>query len=147
MPVTFSDSTIKRREGEWAALPEDLDVDPALNGRHNLPDIEDLIQSILAVGQIQAVSIRKTGGRPSLTAGFSRWRAVAEINKRGLTPSPTTLRCSYTQFTEKQAFLANIAENRVRNQTTDLDNANNYALACEPCNNKRGHDMPELGIQ
>jgi 5-methylcytosine-specific restriction endonuclease McrA len=25
-----------------------------------------------------------------------------------------------------------------------LDNANNRVLACEPCNNKRGHDMPEL---
>ena len=25
-----------------------------------------------------------------------------------------------------------------------LDNANNRVLACEPCNNKRGHAMPEL---
>jgi len=25
-----------------------------------------------------------------------------------------------------------------------LDNTNNIVLACEPCNNKRGHDMPEL---
>lgn len=25
-----------------------------------------------------------------------------------------------------------------------LDNANNRVLACEPCNNRRGHDMPEL---
>jgi hypothetical protein len=25
-----------------------------------------------------------------------------------------------------------------------LDNANNRVLACEPCNSKRGHDMPEL---
>ena len=26
-----------------------------------------------------------------------------------------------------------------------LDNNNNIVLACAPCNNKRGHDMPELG--
>lgn len=25
-----------------------------------------------------------------------------------------------------------------------LDNANNWTLACEPCNSKRGHDMPEV---
>jgi hypothetical protein len=25
-----------------------------------------------------------------------------------------------------------------------LDNANNRVLACEPCNTKRGHEMPEL---
>jgi len=25
-----------------------------------------------------------------------------------------------------------------------LDNANNQVLACEPCNKRRGHDMPEL---
>lgn len=25
-----------------------------------------------------------------------------------------------------------------------LDNANNWVLTCEPCNRKRGHDMPEL---
>lgn len=25
-----------------------------------------------------------------------------------------------------------------------LDNANNRVLACEPCNSKRGHEMPEL---
>lgn len=25
-----------------------------------------------------------------------------------------------------------------------LDNANNRVLACQPCNHKRGHDMPEL---
>lgn len=27
-----------------------------------------------------------------------------------------------------------------------LDNANNRTLACEKCNNERGHDMPELAI-
>ena len=35
------------------------------------------------------------------------------------------LRCSYTALTEKQAFLANIEENRVRNATTPMDDAYN----------------------
>lgn len=28
-----------------------------------------------------------------------------------------------------------------------LDNANNRVLACKPCNESRGHDMPELAAQ
>ena len=28
-----------------------------------------------------------------------------------------------------------------------LDNANNRVLACESCNSRRGHDMPELGVK
>jgi len=28
-----------------------------------------------------------------------------------------------------------------------LDNANNRVLACEPCNNRRGHAMPELSLR
>lgn len=26
-----------------------------------------------------------------------------------------------------------------------LDNRNNFVIACEPCNQRRGHDMPEVG--
>jgi|SRR6185437_7695434 len=126
MPVTFDDSDIKRSEGLWTALPEDLTVDPTMNGRHDLPDIEWLVQDMLLPhGQIQPVSIRKTAGKPVLTAGFSRWRAAVEINKRGLTPVPFRLWCKYTQLTEQQAFIANISENRVRNVTTELDDAHN----------------------
>lgn len=126
MPVTFTESDIKRQEGLWAGLPEDLDLLPEMNGRHNLPDIEWLIQSILEPhGQIQPCPIRKTAGRPVLTAGFSRYRAVAEINKRGLTPNPLRLNCVFKQLTDQQAFIANIHENRVRNPTVEIDDAYN----------------------
>jgi ParB family transcriptional regulator, chromosome partitioning protein len=126
MPVTFQDSDIRRSEGLWMALPEDLQVDPEMNGRHELPDIEWLIQDLLLPhGQIQPVSIRKTAGKPVLTAGFSRYRAVAEINKRKLTPEPLRLHCRYTQLDDRQAFIANISENRVRNPTTMMDDAYN----------------------
>lgn len=126
MPVTFDDSDIKRSEGLWTALPEDLTVDENMNGRHDLPDVEWLIADMLLPhGQIQPVSIRKTAGKPVLTAGFSRWRAAMEINKRGLTAVPFRLWCKYTQLNEQQAFIANISENRVRNVTTELDDAYN----------------------
>jgi ParB/RepB/Spo0J family partition protein len=125
MAKTLFDTVIGRGQSEWKALPEELEIHPELNGRHELPDIQWLIDSILSVGQIQPVLIRRSEGKPVLVAGYSRWRAVSEINKRCLTPEPLTLRCSYTQLNEQQAFIANIEENRVRNQTTPIDDAYN----------------------
>ena len=118
------------RSSEYDYLPEELEVDPELNGRHDLPDIEPLIKSILKIGQLQCVTIRsdtgKSGGNPCLVAGFSRWRAVAEINKRKLYQTePLKLRCTYNRLNEQQGFLANIEENRCRNAPTPMDDAYN----------------------
>lgn len=113
------------RTSEYLFLPQDIEISPELNGRHELPPIADLVQSILTHGQLQPVTIRKAAGKPVLVAGFSRWRAVTEINAKGLAPTLIALRCSYTQLSEKQAFLANIEENRVRNATTPMDDAYN----------------------
>ena len=113
------------RTSEYLFAPEQLEIDPSLNGRHELPDIQWIVESILTHGQLQPVTIRRSGGKPVLVAGFSRWRAISEINKKKLAEKPLALRCSYTQLTEKQAFLANIEENRVRNATTQMDDAYN----------------------
>jgi len=113
------------RTSEYRFLPENVEVHPEQNGRHELPNIDWIVDSILTHGQLQPVTIRRTAGKPVLVAGFSRWRAVTEINKRKLSPKPIELRCSYTQLTEQQAFLANIEENRVRNATTPMDDAYN----------------------
>jgi hypothetical protein len=130
------------RTSEYLFFPEQLEVDPVLNGRHDLPDVTWLIESILKVesmgghGQIQPVSIRRTGASPVLAAGFSRWRAVSAINKdmllwvdgapkRRAREKPMALRCSYSALNEKQGFIANIEENRVRNVTTPMDDAYN----------------------
>ena len=113
------------RTSEYRFLPEMLVVDPKMNGRHDLPDIQWIIDSILLYGQLSPVTIRREGGKPILVFGFSRWRAVSEINKRKLTEKPLELRCVYTALTEKQAYLANIEENRVRNATTPMDDAYN----------------------
>jgi ParB family transcriptional regulator, chromosome partitioning protein len=128
------------RTSEYLFFPEQLEIDPALNGRHDLPDVSWIVESILAHGQLQPVTIRREGGKPVLVAGFSRWRAVSHINKKKLTERPIALRCSYTQLTEKQAFLANIEENRVRNATTPMDDAYNlqrlvnvYQMTHEEC--------------
>jgi ParB/RepB/Spo0J family partition protein len=95
------------RTSEYRFLPENLEIHPELNG------------------QLQPVTIRRSDKKPVLVAGFSRWRAVSEINKRKLTEKPIELRCSYTQLNDRQAFLANIEENRMRNSTTPMDDAYN----------------------
>jgi ParB/RepB/Spo0J family partition protein len=113
---------------EWRVLPADITIKPSLNGRHVLPDIEPLIQDILLNGQHTPVVIRKENGKPVLCAGFSRYRAVSEINKRELAPIPLQLRCTYTQCTEAEGFLLAISENRQRQATTPMDDAHNIAL-------------------
>lgn len=116
------------RTNEYRFLPEDITIKSSLNGRHVLPDIEHLIADIVANGQHTPVVIRKDGEKPVLVAGFSRWRAVHEINKRKLSPIPIQLRCTYTQANEQEGFLLTISENRWRASTTELDDAYNIKL-------------------
>ena len=119
---------------EWRFLPQDIVIKPALNGRHVAPNIEGLIQDILLNGQHTPVVIRKDGGKPVLCAGFSRYQAVSEINRRKLTPVPMQLRCTYSQCTEEEGFLLAISENRYRNATTELDDAYNIKLLMKKFN-------------
>jgi ParB/RepB/Spo0J family partition protein len=123
MAVEFK--TAHKRTSEYNFAPEDIVIKADLNGRHEITDIEWLIADIVERGQLQPVVIRNDGGLPVLVAGFSRWRACMEINKRKLTPVPVRLRCSYFRGSEMEGFLANISENRLRNQTTAMDDAYN----------------------
>lgn len=114
-----------KRTSEYRFYPEDIAINPELNGRFDKPDIEWLITDILTHGQHTPVVIRNDGGVATLVAGFSRWRAVSEINKRGLSPVKLQIRSTYVQCTEAEAFLLNISENRFRNPTTPIDDAHN----------------------
>lgn len=113
------------RTSEYRFYPEFVTIKPDLNGRTDKPDIEWLITDILARGQSTPVVIRNDGGQAVLVAGFSRWRAISEINKRGLAGDKLQLRCTYVQCTEAEAFLINISENRFRNPVTPIDDAHN----------------------
>lgn len=127
MAVDFTDKTSYSRTSEYLFDPNAIKINPKLNGRHDLPDIEWLIADIAANGQLEPVIIRNDGGVPVLSAGFSRWRAIIEINKRKLTPVPLKIRCSYFKGNEIDGFKVAIRENRFRNQTTPLDDAYNIA--------------------
>ena len=115
------------RTSEYLLLPEDVVIRPELNGRHELPNIDWLKADILQRGQLQPVMIRSDGGQPVLAAGFSRWRAISEINAGRDAKDKLKLRCCYFRGNEADAFLANIAENRGRNGTTAIDDAYNIA--------------------
>lgn len=112
------------RTNEYLFFPEDITIIAELNGRFDKPDIEWLINDILLRGQSTPIIIRNDGGKAVLVAGFSRWRAIGEINKRGL-GIKRKLRCTYARCNEEEAFLINIAENRFRNPTTAIDDAHN----------------------
>lgn len=127
MAVDFTDKTSYSRTSEYLFEPGAIKINPKLNGRHDLPDIEWLIADIAANGQLEPVIIRNDGGVPVLSAGFSRWRAIIEINKRKMTPVPLKIRCSYFKGNEIDGFKVAIRENRFRNQTTPLDDAYNIA--------------------
>lgn len=129
---------IKKSGEEWTPLPEEIEVKADLNGRHDAPDPEPLIQSILELGQLQPVIIRREGGRPVLLAGFNRWRAILTINKEGRTGPmrpdasvPMRVRAVVRNINEEDGFFSNIAENNIRTQTSDLDDAYNLKRLTE----------------
>lgn len=114
-----------KRTSEYRFYPEDISIKPELNGRTDKPEIEFLITDILAHGQHTPVVIRNDGGQAVLVAGFSRWRAISEINTRGLSSIKLQIRATYVQCSEAEAFLINISENHMRNPTTPIDDAHN----------------------
>ena len=125
MAVDFK--TPHTRTSEYLMLPEDIVVKPELNGRHELPDVEWLIESFQQVGQLQPVAVSAEDGKAVLRMGFSRWRAAIEINKRNLLPVPFKLRCVYLRADDLKGFIAGIHENAVRNPAQPIDDAYNIA--------------------
>lgn len=114
------------RDAVYKCYPEQIEIRPEMNGRHEKPDIEWLITDILKQGQLQPVEIWSDGGTPVLSYGFSRWRAISEINKRKLTPQKMQIKCTFiARCNEQTAFIRNISENRMRNPTSPIDDAYN----------------------
>jgi len=121
---------IGKRCNAYSIDPRQVVIQPELNGRHDLPEIETLIADILSKpdgmsikGQTTPVIIRRDGTRPVLVAGHRRLRAILEINKRKLTPEPLSLLCSYMQLTEVEALAVAVTENRERAAITPMDEA------------------------
>lgn len=116
-----------KRTSTYRFKTEDIKLKPELNGRTDLPEIKPLISDILTNGQLVPCLVRNDGGIPVLVDGYSRYRAIVQINRRKLAPSIITVECVYFQGSEKEAFLAGISANKARNSTTQADDGANIA--------------------
>lgn len=126
MAVDFK--TEHTRRNTYLFLPENITINPDVNGRTDLPDIEWMIESFLKKGQTTPVTIGSDGGVPFIIDGHCRWRTAIEINKRKLTPEPFRLECKYYKAkSEMEAFLVTISANHDRNKPTPIDDAHNIA--------------------
>jgi ParB-like chromosome segregation protein Spo0J len=127
MPARFT--TEHQRNAEYSFDPADIIIRPELNGRVEVPEISSLKDSILRVGQLQAVIVRMEAGKPVLIAGFSRWRAITEINLERIDSGlePLKIRCRYFVGNEQDGYVANYIENHERKSVTVLDDAHQIA--------------------
>jgi ParB/RepB/Spo0J family partition protein len=125
MAVTWNVKDVKRGS-VYLFDAADIVIKPDLNGRHELPDIAELKASILEHGQLEPVAVRNEGNKPVLVMGFSRWRAIAELNQE-YPDKQIKLQAVYIRCDEVGGLLLNHEENRRRNQTTALDDAHLFA--------------------
>lgn len=123
-----------RVEG-FGVNPDDVIVKEELRGRWK-PVEEEIIKqraiSIFDEGQKQpAVCLRNGDFKPVLTAGFCRHAAVQMIRKgfqdgdRFIHVPDLKFKITVMDGNEQDGVLANIAENRQREATTDVDDAMN----------------------
>jgi hypothetical protein len=119
------DSDKYERGSLYKFSPDEIIVLPGENGRHEDPDIEWMIADIHARGQETPVTVRSDGGKPVLVFGYQRMRAIKAINERWPDEPVRKVVCIFKQLTKEEAFRANIAENRMRNEVTPVDDAHN----------------------
>ncbi len=128
MPVKFEGDTVKRLEGLYTDFPENILIDPELNGRHEDTSVEDLASDIETNGQDEPVVVRKNDdGMAVLVFGHRRWRAICLLNER----NPQALRkivFTYQNLSEMEAFMRAIAENRFRRDVSPIDDCANICM-------------------
>lgn len=139
--ATFSNDTTKRTSTALVAdLPENIVLDPVLNGRYERdnPEVKAAVEALAADiqvhGQRTPVKFRKNdAGQPVLTFGYCRYHAVALINKRLRAKGSSEdqlvkLEGTYETLTEEEALIAAIGENRFRVGTSPMDDCWNITL-------------------
>jgi ParB family chromosome partitioning protein len=113
--------------------PDDVIVDESLRGRHKSPGkdaVESLAQSILEHGQRQAAEVRRLPNKKvQLVYGYTRLEAVKLLHAQGHTE--IKFKVSVTTCNEREAFVANVVENKHRNATTPIDDAHNMRRLAE----------------
>ena len=119
---------VSRGSTTYQAYPEEILIDPELNGRHEDTDVETLAADIETNEQLQPVVCRKNEeGNPVLVFGHRRYRAICLLNSRN-PKSPRKINFIYRRMTETEAFVAAIGENRFRKDVSPIDDAANIEL-------------------
>jgi ParB/RepB/Spo0J family partition protein len=127
MAVSFT-TNMGRSGALYVDFPENILVEPDLNGRHEHTDVEQLAADIEKHGQNEPVCVRKDdNGKPVLVFGHRRYRAISLLNERNPT-NPRKIICTYSDLTPTEAFVAAIGENRFRREVNPIDDAANIGL-------------------
>lgn len=121
MAVTFdSKNEVVRGSSYWFDT-SDIDIDAENNGRHVLPDIKWLVESIKQYGQKTPCLIRKNGKRACMVEGHSRWRAICQINQERKPAERLKVWCTYFEGNEVDALVSGFISNRERNALQPVD--------------------------
>jgi hypothetical protein len=114
--------------------PEDLIVNPEKRGRKFPPSQEDVQALGLDIGtrgQEQPVPVSLTFDRKlELYAGFTRWEGITWWNATH-PEQRIRIECVVKDRNDREAFIGNLKENRLRNQTTVVDDAHNIRRLSE----------------
>lgn len=106
-------------------LPDEIVYDDKENSRHTPHSEEEIkatAESILEVGQIQPIVLRKIdGGRLKLVAGYGRVKAVKYINTVLQPDHPVKLLCRVVDANAEEAFAQNVKENLDRKELSPID--------------------------
>jgi ParB-like chromosome segregation protein Spo0J len=112
----------------FQAYPEEILLDPELNGRHEPTDVLDLAADIGLRGQSTPVVCRKDDkGNPVLVFGHRRYQAIHLLNEQN-PDARRKINFIYRRYTEVEAFIEAISENRFRKDGTPMDDANNMEI-------------------
>jgi ParB-like chromosome segregation protein Spo0J len=131
MSVDFAaEAQVKRTNNGFAAIPENIVVQPELSGRSEATDITELAKDIESNGQLEpAVCWKNADGFPVLAAGHRRYRAVEKINETRPSGEKLRLHFSYIRVkNEQEAFDYTVRENRNRVNPSALDDSTNMHI-------------------
>lgn len=141
MAVKLNVGDYKRQEYQLVD-PHQVIVEEALRGRTTPPSPERIVEmaeSFLEQTQLQPVLCRKVEeNRVKLNIGFTRM-AAARLIRDGFVGTDGQhkqdpnfmLKIMTVNGNDEEAFIANIVENKVRNDTTPIDDATNMRMLSE----------------
>ena len=121
MGVDFESSEKITRDSTYYIATQDIEIDAENNGRHVLPDIQWLVESIRRDGQKMPCIIGKNGKRAKMIEGHSRWRAICEINRDRKPDDRLKVWCVYFKGNEVDALVTGFTANRERNSLKPVD--------------------------